>query len=385
MMKCCIVTGSRAEYGLLKPVMSGIKASRTMRLQLLVTGMHLSPDFGMTFEEIEKDGFQIDEKVEMLLSGDTATSIIKSMGLGMIGYADAFARLQPDWVIVLGDRFEALAATTAAYISNIPIAHISGGEVTKGANDEAFRHSITKMSFLHFTAMEEYRQRVIQLGEAPERVFNVGALGLDNIRQLKLLSKASLKKLLHFDVSQPYALITYHPVTLEKRSAEKDFENLLKVLDDNADLRIIFTLPNADEGGRAIIRMIGEYVQANRDRVSSFTSLGTLKYLSLLKYAAVVIGNSSSGIVEAPSFRVPVVNIGDRQNGRIKAGNIIDVANSVQSINKGLRTALSPAFRQACSKVINPYGDGTATGRILRIIGETGKIGSIKKEFIDLV
>jgi len=385
MIKCCVITGSRAEYGLLRPLMDLIKESKDFRLQLLVTGTHLSPDFGMTRGQIEEDGFHIDEQVEMLLSADTSTSVAKSMGLGLIGYADALYRLKPDWVIVLGDRFEILAATIAAYVANMPIAHISGGEVTQGANDEAFRHSITKMSYLHFTALEEYRQRVIQLGEASERVFNVGALGVDNILHMRLLTPAAIRKQLQFDVSKPYALVTYHPVTLEGVASSRNFSHLLKALDRYPDLQVIFTLPNTDEGGRIIIKMIQDYVEDNKSKAISFTSLGTLKYLSILKYATVVIGNSSSAIVEAPSFKVPVVNIGDRQKGRIKASNIIDVADTEKAIVTGLQQALSADFKEHCRKVINPYGDGTAALRIIKVLKMTGKVRSIKKDFIDIL
>jgi len=384
MITYCVVTGSRAEYGLLMPLMKGIKKDRGMHLQLLVTGMHLSPEFGMTIREIEKDSFTIDEKVEMLLSGDTSISMIKSMGVGLIGYADAFSRLKPDWVIVLGDRFESFMATTAAYVSRIPVIHISGGETTAGAMDEAFRHSITKMSYLHLTSLEEYRNRVIQLGEVPNRVFNVGALGLDNIFSLKLLSRKDLEKKLGIRKLRSYALITFHPVTLETTSAITGFKNLLAALDKFKEFDMVFTMPNADEGGREITNMIKQFTSDNPHRSMVFSSVGQLNYLSLMKHATLMVGNSSSGIVESPSFGIPVVNIGDRQKGRVKAGNIIDCGESEQSILKAIKKALSGDFQATSKKVRNPYGKGNSVKQIMKIIAKYKKLPDIKKRFFDL-
>lgn len=383
-LKICIVTGSRAEYGLLYPLMRLIQKEPSMDLQLLVTGMHLSPEFGLTFRQIEADGFSIQEKVEMLLSGDTDTAIIKATGLGMIGFADAFYRLQPDWVVVLGDRFETFAAATAAHLGKIPIAHLHGGELTEGATDDAMRHAITKMAFLHFTSAEPYRKRVIQLGESPRRVFNVGAIGLDNIKGLKLLSKSELQKELDFPLDNKTALVTYHPITLEKDTAPRQVQHLLKALDQFPDIRILFTLPNADAGGRAIIRLIEEYVKKNSERARAFTSLGQLKYLSALQYVSVVVGNSSSGILEVPYFKIPTVNIGDRQTGRLKPPSVIDTGTDVKGITDGIRKAFLPSFAALSKRPSHIYGKGDTAPKILRIIQRIGKPASVKKTFHDL-
>jgi len=383
-LKICIVTGSRAEYGLLYPLMRLIRKESSMDLQLLVTGMHLSPEFGLTFRQIEADGFSIQEKVEMLLSGDTDTAMIKATGLGMIGFADAFHRLQPDWVVVLGDRFETFAAATAAHLAKIPIAHLHGGELTEGATDDAMRHAITKMAFLHFTSAEPYRKRVIQLGESPRRVFNVGAIGLDNIKGLKLLSKRELQKELDFPVGDKTVLVTYHPTTLEKDTATRQVGHLLKALDQFPDIRILFTLPNADAGGRSIIQQMEEYVKKNRERARAFTSLGQLKYLSALQYVSAVVGNSSSGVLEAPYFGIPTVNIGDRQTGRLKPPSVIDTGTDVRSITEGIRKAFLPSFVKLSKRPSYVYGKGDTAPKILRIIQRTGKPASVKKTFHDL-
>lgn len=383
-LKICIVTGSRAEYGLLYPLMRLIKKEPSADLQLVVTGMHLSPEFGLTFRQIESDGFSIQEKVEMLLSGDTDTAITKSTGLGLIGFADAFERLRPDWVVVLGDRFETFAAAIAAHLSKIPIAHLHGGELTEGATDDAMRHAITKMAFLHFTSTEPYRKRVIQLGESPRRVFNVGAIGLDNIKGLKLLSKNELQKELDFPFGNKMALVTYHPATLGKDRAARQVHHLLKALDRFPDMRILFTLPNADAGGRAIIQLIEAYVKENPERARAFTSLGQLKYLSVLQYVSVVIGNSSSGILEAPYFRIPTVNIGDRQTGRLKPPSVIDTGTDMKSITEGIQKAFLPSFAALSKKTSYLYGKGDTAPKILRIIQRMGKPASVKKKFHDL-
>ena len=316
MRKICVVTGSRAEYGLLSRLMHMIQMDSALKLQIIVTNMHLSPEFGLTYREIEKDGFCIDKKVEMMLSSDTSNATTKSVGLAIIGFADAYEDLQPDLLLVLGDRYEILAAVTAALFYKIPVAHLHGGEVTEGAYDDAIRHAITKMSHLHFTSTEEYRQRVIQLGEAPERVFYVGAIGIDNIWHIELLSKESLENSLSFLLNGKTLLLTYHPVTLDREDAERQFRNLLSVLESRKDLRIIFTLPNSDTGGRVIIPMIHDFVERHTDRSIAFTSLGQIRYLSALQYITAVVGNSSSGILEVPSFGKPTLNIGRRQKGR---------------------------------------------------------------------
>jgi UDP-hydrolysing UDP-N-acetyl-D-glucosamine 2-epimerase len=378
--KICIFTGTRAEYGLLKPLMDEIKSDPDLELQIVASCMHLSPEFGLTYQEIEKDGFKIDEKVEMLLSSDTPSGIVKSMGLGMIGYTDALNRLKPDITVVLGDRFEALAFAIASYVNRIPIAHLYGGEATEGAIDDAFRHSITKLSYLHFTSTEEYRKRVIQLGEEPERVFNVGALGIDNIKKMKLLNKDEIESKLGIKFKSKNLLITYHPVTLKKDESEKEFKALLNVLRGMEDTLFIFTKPNADTEGRRIIKLIEEFVKENKDKAIAFTSLGQLNYLSIMQYVDAVVGNSSSGIIEAPSLKVPTINIGDRQKGRIKAKSIIDCKGTEEDIKRALDIIYDKNFRENLQNIDNPYGDGNSAVRIKEIL-KTYKINSIEKSF----
>lgn len=376
--KVCIFTGTRAEYGLLKPLMDEIKSDPDLELQIVASCMHLSPEFGLTYQEIEKDGFNIDEKVEMLLSSDTPSGIVKSMGLGMIGYTDALNRLKPDITVVLGDRFEALAFAIASFVNRIPIAHLYGGEITEGAIDDAFRHSITKLSYLHFTSTEEYRKRVIQLGEEPERVFNVGALGIDNIKKMKLLNKDEIESKLGIKFKSKNLLITYHPVTLKKDESEKEFKALLNVLREMEDTLFIFTKPNADTEGRKIIKLIEEFVKENNHKAISFTSLGQLNYLSIMQYVDAVVGNSSSGIIEAPSLKVPTINIGDRQKGRIRAKSIIDCKGSEEDIKEALDIIFDKKFRETIKNISNPYGDGNSARKIKNILKHS-KISIIKK------
>jgi len=311
----CIVTGTRAEYGLLYWLMKEIQNDPNLVLQIIVTGMHLSSEFGLTYKQIEKDGFKIDKKIEMLLSSDTPIGISKSMGLGVIGFAEAYADLKPDIVVLLGDRFEIFSAASAAIIARIPIAHLHGGETTEGAFDEAIRHSITKMSHLHFTAAEEYRRRVIQLGEFPARVFNVGGLGIDNIKKLKLMSREEFENSINFKLDPKNLMITFHPVTLEHATAGEQFQNLLNALDELHDTRFIFTKPNADTEGRIITQMIDDYVSRNKYEAISFVNLGQLRYLSAMQFIDGVVGNSSSGLVGGPTFKIGTINIGDRQRG----------------------------------------------------------------------
>lgn len=383
--KICIVTGTRAEYGLLYWLMKEIGADPDLQLQLIATGMHLSPEFGLTYQQIEADGFTIDAKVEMLLSSDSPVGIAKSMGLGVIGFADALDRLKPDILVVLGDRFEILAATQAAMVARIPIAHIHGGEATEGLIDEAIRHAVTKMSHLHFTAAEPYRKRVIQLGEAPGRVFNTGAVGLDNLIQLNLLSRAELEKALDFKLnSAPVILCTYHPVTLSESDAGYVLGELFKALDRLPSAKVVFTKGNADMGGRVINQMIDDYALKNPERVAAFVSLGQVRYLSLLREADVVLGNSSSGIVEAPTARIPTVNIGDRQRGRLKAPSIIDCDESVDSILIAIEKALSPEFQKIAAKGETYFGKDGASRRIKQILKEISLEGILLKHFHDL-
>jgi len=382
--KICIFTGSRAEYGLLKPLIDELKIEKSIELQLLISGMHLSPEFGLTHKEISLEGFNKVEKVEMLLSSDSPVGICKAMGLGMIGYGEAFDRLKPDIFVGLGDRFELFAAASAALVSRIPIAHIHGGELTAGAYDEAFRHSITKMSHLHFACTEEYKKRIIQLGENPKNVFNVGALGIDNIKKLKLLSKSELENALSFKLDKPYFVVTFHPVTLEANSAEKQVTELLAALDQFSDYNIIFTKPNADNEGRSIIELIDRYVDVNKDRAVSFQSLGQLRYLSALKYSEMMIGNSSSGILEMPYFKKPTINIGDRQKGRFFSKSIIQCKSKRQNIIEAIGDGLSQDFKQNCYNVEKIYGDGNTAKKIKNILVQKKYQELIKKEFYDL-
>jgi GDP/UDP-N,N'-diacetylbacillosamine 2-epimerase (hydrolysing) len=382
--KVCIVTGSRAEYGLLRGVIEGVRDAAELTLQLAVTGMHLSPEFGLTYREIEADGFAIDERIEMLLSTDTAAGTTKSTGLGLIGFADAFDRLKPDLVVLLGDRFEILAAAMAALFAGIPIAHIHGGETTEGAFDEAIRHSITKMAHLHFVAAESYGRRVIQLGEAPQRVFLVGALGVDAIRHVDLLDRTALEESLGFSLGKKSLLVTFHPPTLEPGEAGTQMNALLAALDSlDPDMRLIFTLPNADTGGREVIRIIEEFV-ADHTNARAYASLGQRRYFSCLSQVDGVVGNSSSGLIEAPSFGTGAVNIGDRQAGRLRGASVIDCAPQQEAIEAALAKLLSSEFRNMLKSVQNPYDQGAAAEAIVRVLRTHSLEGIVKKRFYDL-
>lgn len=386
MKKACVITGTRAEYGLLRPVISKISQDLDMELQLVVTGMHLSPEFGLTYQEIEQDGFQITERNEMLLSSDTPGGIAKSVGLGLIGFADIFTRLMPDIVVILGDRYEIFAAAAAALIHRIPIAHIHGGELTLGAVDDAVRHSVTKMSALHFTAAEEYRRRVIQLGEQPDRVWNVGALGVENIKRQKLLSRKELADSIAFSLDAPYVVVTFHPVTLEHNTAGNQFGNLLEALERFQDYRIIFTKANADTEGRIINGAIDRYVSRNRDRAAAVTSLGRVRYLTALKYCEMVIGNSSSGIIEAPSFNIPTVNIGDRQSGRVYAKSVINCGNETEEIIGAIDQAKKLKAGNKLNDIKNPYEGENTSERIVSEIKNYVLQGlEAKKIFYDIL
>ena len=382
--KVCVVTGTRAEYGLLRWVMEEIRESASLELQVIATGMHLSPEFGLTYRDIEADGFQIDREVEMLMSADTPSGIAKSMGLALIGFGDAFAQLKPDLVVVLGDRFELLAAASAALVARTPIAHLHGGETTEGAFDEAIRHSITKMSHLHFVAAEEYRKRVIQLGEHPDRVFQVGGLGIDNIHRLSLLSREALEEALDFSLGERNLLITFHPVTLEQNSLVQQMKELLTALKLQERTKLIFTMPNADTEGRVLFGMIEEFVRQNPERAKAFTSLGQLRYLSCLKHVDAVVGNSSSGLAEAPSFQIGTVNIGDRQRGRLKAASVIDCEPDHDSIRHALEKLYSSSFQNQLASVRNPYGEGGASVAIVKTLETSAFESLLKKQFYDL-
>ena len=381
--KICIITGTRAEYGLLRWVMQGIKDDNELTLQIIATGMHLSPEFGLTYKAIEQDGFHIDRKVEMLTSSDTPVGIAKSMGLGMIGFADALHDLQPDLIVVLGDRFEIFSAVSAALVARIPVAHLHGGETTEGLIDEAIRHSITKMSHLHFVAAEPYRQRVIQLGEQPDRVFLVGGLGIDNIKRMQLLDRAALEVSLDFKLGVKNLLITFHPVTLEKATAEKQMESLLAALATLKDTQLIFTLPNADTDGRALIEMVQNFVKQHTN-ARAYTSLGQLRYLSCIAQVDGVLGNSSSGLAEVPSFKKGTINIGDRQRGRLQADSVINCEPTQGSIASALTQLYSADFQSRLHKVTNPYGEGGASETIVSIVKAVSLDGILKKRFHDV-
>ena len=378
--KICVVTGSRADYGLLYWTLRGIDASPDLDLQLIVTGMHLSNEFGSTIEKIEDDGFDISYRVDMLLSSDSAEGVAKSTGLGIIGFTDAFRFLAPDLVLLLGDRFEIFAAASAAMLSVIPIAHLHGGEVTTGAFDDAIRHSISKMSHLHFTSTEVYRQRVIQLGEDPARVFNVGAPGIENIRRLDLLTKNETAQQLGAEFGPRSLLITFHPVTLYPGSARQDFEELLCAVSDLRDVNLIFTKANADTEGRGINKIIEDFVRSHRTAVVH-SSLGQIKYLSAMKYVTGVVGNSSSGIIEAPSLKTGTVNIGDRQEGRVRATSVIDCGPAAQDIRAALETLFSREFQEALPVVVNPHGEGDVASKIVQTLTEAPLDNLVNKVF----
>jgi len=382
--KICVVTGSRAEYGLLYWLLKEIKADPLFELQIITTGTHLSSEFGLTYQEIEKDGFLINKKVEMLLSSDSPSAISKSTGLGLIGFSDAFNDLNPNLLIVLGDRYEILAATTAAMFAKIPIAHIHGGETTEGAFDEAIRHSITKMSWWHFVAAEEYKNRVIQLGEAPERVYNVGGMGVDCIKKTDLLKKYELEKSIGFEFGNKNLMVTYHPVTLENRKPTEQFNEVLNSLDKLNDTKLIFTLANSDTNGRAINKMISSFVESHSSNSTSFKSMGFLNYLSSLQFVDAVVGNSSSGLLEAPTFKIGTINIGDRQSGRIKSGSIIDCNPNQKSITNAIETLYSIDFQNKLNTVDNPYGNGSATETIIDVLKNRSFPKSLKKTFYNL-
>ena len=381
--KICVITGTRAEYGLLRWVMQEIEDDPDLTLQIIATGMHLSPEFGLTYQIIEQDGFQIDRKVEMLTSSDTPVGIAKSMGLGLIGFADALDELQPDLIVVLGDRFEIFAAVSTALVARLPVAHLHGGETTEGAFDEALRHSITKMSHLHFVAAEAYRQRVIQLGEQPDRVFLVGGLGIDNIKRLQLLDRSALEASLDFKLGPKNLLITFHPVTLETDTAEKQMGELLAALVALKDTQLIFTLPNADTDGRTLIKMVAKFV-AQHSNASAYTSLGQLRYLSCIAQVDGVVGNSSSGLSEVPSFKKGTINIGDRQRGRLQAESVINCEPTCESIAAALAQLYSTYFQSTLLQVINPYGEGGASEKVVNTLKHIVIAGIVKKTFYDL-
>ena len=381
--KVAVFTSTRAEYGLLYWLMKDIQASSSLELQVLVSGMHLSPEFGETWTHIVEDGFAIDAKVEMLLSSDSTIGVAKSMGLGMLGFADALARLAPDMLVVLGDRFEALAVVQTATVMRIPVAHLHGGEITEGAYDDAFRHAISKLSYLHFVAAEPYRKRVIQLGESPERVFNVGAFGLDHMLRTPRMDRKALADSLEFTLDRSFIVVTYHPETVVESDSAKAFQELLSALEAFPEYQVILTYPNADNGGRAIIPLLEAYASAHPERVLTIPSLGFRRYLSAVALSSAVVGNSSSGIIEVPAFGVPSVNIGSRQQGRLAADSVLHCKTEAASIRDALLLALDEGFAQRCRHVVNPYGQGCASASTVAVLEQFA--GVTPKTFHDLV
>lgn len=382
--KICVVTGSRSEYGILSGLIRQLADDAEVVLQLVVTGMHLMPEFGLTYRAIEADGVRIDRKVEVMVASDSPSGMAKSVGLGALGFADVFAELEPDIVVVLGDRFEILAVAQTAFLMGFPVAHISGGEVTEGAIDDAVRHAITKFSRYHFVAAEVYRRRVIQLGEEPDRVFNVGDPGLDNVARMQLMPRGDLVRELGLTDGTPYLLVTHHPVTLGKESVEEGMAALFEALDCFPDHQIVLTKSNADAGGRLSNQLVDSYSNARSGRAFAFTSLGQLRYLSAMRYCAAVVGNSSSGIVEAPAMRRPTVNIGTRQDGRLKASSIIDCATGATDIRSAIERALSADFQAAVRETVSLYGQGDASTRIRELLKQVGVGRHLPKRFHDL-
>jgi len=381
--KICVVTGTRAEYGLLYWLMKEIEEDDELDLQLIVTGMHLCEEFGNTYQEIEKE-FTIDKKVDIGLHDDTSIGICKSMGLAQTRFAQSFDELQPDMIVILGDRFEMFAVASCAMILNLPIAHLHGGELTQGVYDDAIRHSITKMSHLHFTATQEYQKRVIQLGEDPKRVFNVGGLGIDNIKKMHLLSKEEFEESIDFKLNQKNLLVTFHPVTLEKDSSSVQFQELLNALYMLENTHIIFTKANADTDGRIINKMIDTYVMENKKNTVSFASLGQLRYLSSLQFVDAVVGNSSSGLLEAPSFKIVTINIGNRQQGRLKSRSVIDCDPNNKSILTAINSVYTKGTKTKLEEAINLYGCGGASVKIKEEIKSFNLTNILNKSFYNL-
>lgn len=382
MKKIAVFTGTRAEYGLLYWLLKDIEADSELELQLLVSGTHLSPEFGNTYTQIEQDGFNIDEKIEILLSSDTPVGVAKSMGLGVLGFTDALNRLKPDALVILGDRFEALAVAQTAMILRIPIVHLHGGEVTEGAYDDAIRHAITKLSYLHCTSTNEYRNRVIQLGESPSRVKNVGAIGLDHLSRSHFMTVDELSESLSFPLTKPFLLVTYHPVTLADEEPEATFQALLESLNEFSEYQVILTYPNADDGGRRIIPLLESYSKNSPDRVLAIESLGQKRYLSAVKHSAAVIGNSSSGIIEVPSFDVATINIGMRQKGRLSAKSVIHCHPFKNDIVNAIYIGINKTYKINDEVIINPYGQGDASGQVVTLLKELN--ASPFKSFYDL-
>ena len=381
--KICVVTGSRAEYGLLYWLLKEIEVDKQLDLQLIVTGMHLSPEFGLTYKEIEKD-FKIDKKINLSLTADNSQGISNSMSIAQRSFSKTYDELKPDIILVLGDRYEIFSSVIAAMIARIPVAHIHGGEVTKGAIDEAIRHCITKMSHIHFVATKEYFKRLVQLGENKKNIFNVGGMGIENIKRLKLLSRKEFEKSINFKLNKKNILVTFHPITLEKKESKIHFQELLKCIDELKDTNIIFTKANSDMGGKVINKMIDQYINKNRQKSIGVASLGQVRYLSALQYVDVVVGNSSSGLLEAPSFKIGTINIGNRQSGRIKANSVVDCLPSKKSIRIAFKKVYSKKFQNNLKNVKNPYGEGCASIKITKVLKNIKLKSILKKDFFNI-
>jgi UDP-N-acetylglucosamine 2-epimerase (non-hydrolysing)/GDP/UDP-N,N'-diacetylbacillosamine 2-epimerase (hydrolysing) len=382
--KICVVTGTRAEYGLLSRLIKLIQNDNDLELQVIATNMHLSPLYGYTYKEIEADGINIDRKIDILKFDNTNLGIAQSTGLGVSEFAKAFKDLQPDLILILGDRYEMLAVVTAALFMKVPVAHLHGGEITEGAIDDSLRHSITKLSHLHFTSTEEYKNRVVQMGESPLSVFNVGAIGIDNIKHTTLLSRDEFEKSIGFKLDDLTFLVTYHPATLDCISSEVAMKNLLAALDNFPAAKIIFTKPNSDADSEIISEYIDNYVENNPKRCISFISLGYLRYLSSLKYVDVVIGNSSSGILEVPSFKIPTVNIGNRQKGRIAASSVLNCGTSTEEIVGSIKKALLIRENEPTLGTLNPYEKEDTADLILQRLKKVDLQNLLVKKFYDI-
>ncbi len=381
--KICVVTGSRAEYGLLYWLLKEIRSDKKLKLQLIVTGMHLSPKFGSTYKEIKKN-FNIDKKINLQISSDTSIGISKSMSIAQSSFSRTLNKLKPDILLILGDRYEIFSAASSAMIARIPIVHIHGGETSEGSMDDYMRHCITKMSHIHFAATEEYRTRIIQLGESPSRVFNVGGMGIENIKRLKLLNKNEFEKAINFKLNKKNILVTFHPATLENNTSKLQFRELLAAINNLDNTNIIFTKTNSDLHGKVINQMIDQYISKNSKKSIAFYSLGQTRYLSALQFVDVVLGNSSSGLIEAPSFKIATINIGDRQKGRIKAKSVINCLPEKKSIQNSIKRAYSKNFQSLLKTVKNPYDNGFSSKKIVRVLNSIKIENILKKSFYNI-
>lgn len=383
--KVCFFTSTRADYGIMSRLMQRVADAQDCDLQIIATNMHLSPEYGLTYREIEADGFHIDKKVEMMLSSDTRSGIVKSMGVALLGFADALDDLKPDIAVILGDRYEMLAAAESCLIYKVPIAHLGGGDITEGAFDDAIRHSITKLSHLHFASTEVSRQRIIQMGEQPEHVFNFGGLANDNILNEPIMSKEELEDSLDFKLDKPFLLTTFHPVTMEDHTAEQQIKSLLFVLEEYlVDYKIIFTLPNSDAESRVITEQIKAFVSRHSEQSYSIVSLGKYRYYAALKYCTAVVGNSSSGIYEAPSFHVPTLNIGNRQKGRLHGDSVVDVDATFGAIKYGMEKVLSKGFREFVKTAENPFEEPGTLEKMFEVISHYPLDNIVEKKFYDV-